>query len=391
MPDILSEIKRMGDTKNSPPRSKKSKKPVKSTEQEKKYAPIDPSNVQLPKVLIMDDEQATEYQRLTLDQIGVAAFIESVSQFAQTTEIAANILQRNYREVKGYGAYRHFAKWCYTALVAERLFPKDALRQYQHDFAFAGCQVIANCLYQKRPIRCYWIDKALVEVLKDAALPSNVGNMDRILPGGVFFLPNDTVISPDGYSVTWVAFMHLIPGEFDEYHSIRICTSLGPLNIRYYSCADLSIYDSATRLPHRPYGIVNCSPNEIDQKVEQEFLDTLNRLVIGVLLYLQTYPDRDNWMVSDVSADLAESGRRQSKKSKDNLLSPCWIGKGFDRNRDVKPINKRHQKTQSTRERGPIAIHWRRGHIRNQVCGKGRKERKQISIPWVLVNSGNAE
>ena len=122
------------------------------------------------------------------------------------------------------------------------------------------------------------------------------------------------------------------------------------------------------------------------EEVDAEWLEEVGRVVFGTFLIMNARPE------------LVERSRlvRKLPESKGGreFWSPNIIGRRYKIKREVPRVGPDGKFIITQREHGTHAsprAHWRRGHMRQQPIGTGRKERKEIWIEPVFVCGSNLE
>lgn len=281
-------------------------------------------------------------------------------------------------------------------LVAERLSTQIyALFQMWNGERLGFAEQIAWTLSTyiaqlKAPI--YWMQRDLLQALMHTRMPKSVGHLARPMPCAVIMLPIGLVQTPDQESVDFIGFYHFVGGEKLPDIVIprngKVVVPSAPQGDRlwvftvtnggtmYASSSDLKVEDGCLELDQgtwRPSPIEEVEIlRENPVEVEQAFLRTIESLALQTILLMQSRPD----LIDGDATARSFKGVSNTKK----LLprQPRWVGRDY-KIRTKGPGTGHHASPES---------HWRQGHERRVVVGKGRLERRWRWFEPVLVNAG---
>lgn len=315
--------------------------------------------------------------------------LEDLRKQVRNTPEYKLLTEKKYRTPKGYEDYSAVAEKVGIQSYNFRLRP-DMLDE-NIDFAGTMAAVLSTHLSRlKCPV--YWIAAELLEAISKTDLPPHVVEMQRPVKEGIFMIPKGALITPDGEHVDHICFQHCLVGDpVISLASGSLIFYLGPTQYNklntFTTVASGIAYASTTGLKQQSdggllWGEWNPSENigrfghkANPQEIEQSFLRQMDSIVIQILLYMQTRPN-----AVEMGAMVGFGGGKsamQSKKQAAVLLNPTWIGKDYRSPRT---------RTTPTRTHASPAMHWRRGHWRQQPVGEGRTERKWVWIQPLLVN-----
>jgi hypothetical protein len=312
----------------------------------------------------------------SLDEVGY-----QLKLLATKSIYFAEFSKRQFHNPRGYVQWEK----CITEL-AFNLIASDNVEPQMMDYASINSSVLLRNIYENsaQTFPCYWLDANLLQAFLNTDLPDFMG-IKRSQQYGIIFLPQNTLHSPDGYSVNWIVFAHRLKGEVchtwfpahgwvtQNYTEdmLQIFTALGQQNILYFSGCSLSRTDD-NGLPYREKQLFLDQEN--NAQAERDFVDQLLSITMQCLLWLQLYQPTES------TPSGVGFGAAKSQKSQISHLKPRWIGQGYQ-----PKYSSRYSHSNKSTERQSPRTHWRRGHWRSQRFGQGKLLVKTIWIEPTLV------
>ncbi len=304
---------------------------------------------------------------------------------SRVTEVEEYSLLRRmrYANPNGYLPYEKAVEWsCASLLACQITFSTVAVL----DFVSRVTTYVVQRVAQKQG-PAFWLTSDLQSALLETDTPNHVTGMMRVIPCGMLFLPsNSALVSPDGEPVQVIFFSHLLKEEEFTYtlagqkaltHVENDCVQWGVIMASgTLYAANLGVdQDEGLNLGNNDYrGMVTA---EVNISEEDQFLEQVGKLVLQVLLILQTRPD-----LVEEATPLGFGGTRKQggRKDQEALLRPRWIGKTYR--------VRRESFTEPVGTHSSPRMHWRRGHHKRVPVGERSKgQRKWVWIEPVLVNA----
>lgn len=140
-----------------------------------------------------------------------------------------------------------------------------------------------------------------------------------------------------------------------------------------------------------PYGV--CMTLDLSHSEESDLHEDIPtrdsmrhalRMGRNLLSYLKVYPNDKEEISTKISSTLPISQLEKRDKQPSPGHPITVVGREFKLQREE---SQGERKGHGGSHASPT-IHWRRGHFRNQVCGKGNQDRKMIWLQPTLVGAG---
>lgn len=338
---------------------------------------------------------------------------------------------KKYTNPRGYLPYKEVIQLMSSQILNGYKYPWDLITT---DFATHTATTI-NTQIASTKAPAYWLSQSLLESFLHTDLPNWICEMQRPIPMAILMLPRGIIHSPDGESINYVAFRHTkafenpptinfnhqkIITEVKSYDYVtwNTVTQSGTV---YASCIGLQM-SAEGELDHgqHNFGGYEQLGIEIDEKAENNFLRTVDKILLQTLLLMQIRPNIVSTAIEEITTHSSGLGFLTSKKQvPQSTWSPNWIGKDYVAkkvNTYIKEDNssvvfsglhgeslsaswkslgeaKPHPKISAkippvearSSQRQP---HWRRGHFRRIVVGsKTENQRQWHWFEPVLVNA----
>lgn len=358
------------------------------------------------------DENGVRQQRLkdilkpglspvtTIIDIAAKAFPQLVDMF----------YPRQYENVGGYHSPRHCCLLL-ANVVAE------CLRYGFHNSPTAYRLLmpgLKNMVDKRMPL--FFISPTLLEAIKQTTFASDINWEEMRLPyeSGAFILPRGGFEHPTDGEVSMIVWSRTEANS--EYappvKSLPICKTkhagfalvgLCPEQPIWYQLALNAKFDSTLKLGNmfhleegQAFPTVKKSAPALDEDVsavDAEFLEQMAVIAFGTFLAMQARPELVD------AAKMLKSVPAKGDKPRREFWAPNIIGARYKLKREV-PKAVKGLPFQFQPESGAVPpqgrcigthasprLHWRRGHIRQQPYGPGRKEKKTIWIEPCLIGA----
>jgi hypothetical protein len=249
----------------------------------------------------------------------------------------------------------------------------------------------------------FFIAPLLLEAIELTDFADDINWVEMKLPydHGIFMLPKNALIHHEDGPVSMILWSRLTPGEYpppvgglptikvhnNGFRLLALChenltwyvsvlTEEISQTLRFRNMFNL---DKGSEHPSLPKLSSMCD-EELTTK-DQEFSEQIAVIAFGTLMAMNARPE------------LIDRGKLERRVTKRDDVKEFWspnvIGIRYKHRREVpKVVDGKFQFTD--RVAGTHAsprFHFRRGHMRQQACGKGLKERKSIWIMPVAVNA----
>lgn len=181
-----------------------------------------------------------------------------------------------------------------------------------------------------------------------------------------------------------------------EYRSMDLATAMDTvLSAKLASLRERRLAAGGEVMQHEGVSVVDNSPKmaaervDIDSRRYPVYRDAL-RLVVNALCYVTAYPDdiETVWpkgTPESLKQKVLQGKGKEVQRAKSKLAALGYVPIHVCGNRIVEQPPVTHG------GRGGHALHWRRGHWRNQVHGPARSLRKLIWVMPVLVGSRDGD
>lgn len=293
-------------------------------------------------------------------------------------DIWRQVYPRSYAQIGGW----HSPKDAAFVHAGCHLSAEAMKKRHTYQDSAASCMSFATILCDEHEMPTFFVSRTLLEAVEMSDPPSDLPFSEIKMPfsGLTFVLPIGTgVISPSGEEVSFISIGRLERGR--SFLPAPRSTSAAPCNILFigfgasapspvWACSLSDIDGSAaigklrvsTQMDPEPCIKAQDNSTLVSMDdAENEFCRRVNWMAVGILLAMTARPE------------LIERGRllKKARGNRRELWSPNVIGRGFraagrEAREDAAGISPR--------------MHWRRGHFRNQACGKGRTERR---VAWI--------
>jgi hypothetical protein len=308
------------------------------------------------------------------------ALVKLLNQATKKSKYYKQLTQNKYRHLKGYVEYDDVMFEIARIRYSYDSYPIDF---FQTDFVHKNCLLtIADFL--ANDFKPLWLSPNLFQAFQHTDIPSQLQSFHRVVKNGILFLPYG-LKTPDGADIRWVIFSHNLATDIFPDVNIRnniLTTYKNNYDSLTFSCYDSDRYQySSNRALYLIDGKLNTEQGKdnfiirtderTDENVEKKFMETLFNLIINTLIYLQTYEEKIITEPTKIN---------KNKAPNKNKLEPYIVGENYKTKTLVEKINNKigAKKTQ----------HWRRGHYRNQICGKrNNPDHKLVWIEPVLINA----
>lgn len=300
-------------------------------------------------------------------------------------------IYKPYKKVKNYPDFREAANGLAMSTLTAVAMGLNNIDTTLQEVAYSAKFVASY------PTPVYWLEEKLVEAFLETEIPANLSLLeDPAIPYFILMLP-PLLKNPDGELLKFVFIHHLEKDsktesfEFGDNFLHHI--NCGKDKLRWVTAlSNGGAYSMTVELPEfgtesLKYGEFEIHPfvhyAGVNQDVftENDFIDSVNKLVINTLLYLKCF--NEEAFSEDVDTEIVVAagmgfGKKNKPASPTNLLNPVWIGKGYEQrqrkaNKADDEISRRYQ------------IHtkhfWRRGHYRYVPIGK--REEGQRKLTWI--------
>jgi hypothetical protein len=312
--------------------------------------------------------------------------IKKLNQETRKSPYYAKLTERKYRHLSGYTEYDEV-----MLDIARTRFVYDyySIEQFKEDFIHRTSLILINSMFVDG-FSSFWLSPDLFTAFLHTDLPDKLYTFRRVIKNCVLFLP-EGLYTPDRTSVKWLLFNHRLQNEamysveigknkiypiMNDSDSLSI-TFYDAMRYQYSTNRSLSLKEGKFVSDHKNENFILRTNEKSDEDVEKRFMDKVFNVVVNVLLFLQTYEEKELAQYLDVKVAQKQRSVKPSKKPK---LEPYVIGAKYKtKQQSVKREGAQtHKKIQ----------HWRRGHYRNQTIGS--RENPQHKLVWIepmLINA----
>ena len=323
-------------------------------------------------------------------EISDREMVKKVNSLTRKSPFFAKFNQLKYKSPKGYIEYETATFQLARLLTCCQFIPPANIEQ---DFSQTIALIILNQAYQQG-FAAYWLAENLFDAFNNTNLPTQLGEIKRVIPCGLLFFP-PKLKNPDGQALKWIMFYHHLAGE--KFLPIPLPNSeLQVATPQAEQLAWFTVLDDKTQYAisrelkfeagNLSYDSDNFYINEtleyegknIATQTEKDFCDRVTELLIQVLLYLQLKPE----VVQPVT--VSSVPRRSQKVSKKQKLAAKIIGSDYQ----VKSERIQSSSGGIGTRKSPIT-HWRRGFYKWQPIGSRQESQRKHKLIWVepvLVN-----
>ncbi len=308
---------------------------------------------------------------------------------------------RRYRNVPGYAPSAVAAGVSYRCLLsllhferAEPPRPGAVDRQEAAEIAQGLFVMYTAVQLIRHRVPTWFVGKEMFEALANTTPPSvTVSELKLPVPAGVFLLPQDAEVeySPPAFLAWSVEGGELpaLPGALAGNPTAKIAWEcLGELNLPHKYLHLLAVtFDPATG-PNGLGQILFSASVPLDQAIDINRMtkvdigdttlaeagqtgvdDGIRNFFVNAVLLMANYPEM---LETGSLLERAKERIGRGPVTKTEYWAPNWLGRRYKR-------VKRSDGMSESSHASPM-FHWRKGHWRNQACGEGRKDRKQVWI-----------
>ncbi|MEB3219959.1 MAG: hypothetical protein VKN72_27520 [Nostocales cyanobacterium 94392] len=272
------------------------------------------------------------------------------------------IVLRPVVHVDGYASYEKVCSY-----VANSYFSRDeeSLKTGIKNDRYESRYIPLYTLFKVGQAKCpaYWVASDLLEALLQSSLTVEAQNLNWAMKTGIFMLPKNVILSPENKSINAIYW----------YYDTEKNTLL-------WACND---NDSAfyRKLPLNAYKIYIDS-QDIDPSAVNKFNEYLQSIFLRLILIMQCRPELID--AADTQQKITVN-RGFGKAQAQDLYQPLWIGQGYRLKHEATTVSSGDAENKQGGSKRP---HWRKGFIRNQPYGEGRRKTKLVWIEPVLVMGG---
>lgn len=297
-----------------------------------------------------------------------------VARKAKQTKYYKRLVSRNFRRYSEYPDYKSIAiDMAVNLMTADTGIPMKGLEG--DDPAYVAMLFSSWLAWSNPTFPVYAIKRELAEAFMHTETPSHVCAMKQVFNYALFLIPNGLIRNPDGKFCTWLFVTHLLPGDYLKYEQgykkfvADVTSSFIPVKagiarhdhkLQWATTLDSTYaYGNVMELPSdgdRPvlgeFILHSFSDETKNLKAENQFTQTIDNLILQVMLYLQTPKQKQVLVTPDKTTSLHQTRGFDPHSPQD----PIWIGADYTQN----VIKKPHQ---GGTHASPTT-HWRSGHWR---------------------------
>lgn len=305
-------------------------------------------------------------------------------------------IYRPYRKLKGYPDFKDTAAVLAMTIDAAETLGLSGFNTIQKELIFTAKYIAQySC-------SVYWIAKDFVCAMINTDPPRDLSWLKKISPMIVFMLPPG-IKNPDGETVEFVCVQYMEANQvaisFKLKNQILDSINYDKNRLRWSTILNGTInYSSTSEIPENETGKLihghwQHSTNyyggyvKTEVSAEQQFISTVENLVLNTLFYLQSYPESvAEPTLEDYEVKVTKGFGAPKTKTKENecVLSPIMVGKEYQ-------VKARSANKSDLGDARKYNIHtstwWRRGHYRHVAVGKREDgERKLIWVEPVFIS-----
>ncbi|MFL9457921.1 hypothetical protein AB0758_43720 [Tolypothrix bouteillei VB521301_2] len=189
-----------------------------------------------------------------------------------------------------------------------------------------------------------------------------IDNLNWAIKTGFFMLPKGVILSPEKRSINAI-FWHYDPSEKFLYWTATDGAS--------FFCRRFLVSDNSGKFTY-------ADVQDIDPQLVKDFNEYLQSIFLRLILVMECRPELVD---SEEQQQKITVNKGFGKDAAKDFYEPLWVGRTYRIKRE------RTQEGDSSKG-GTKSPHLRKGFVRNQPHGEGRKERKVIWIEPVIVMGG---
>ncbi|WP_347566158.1 hypothetical protein [Scytonema sp. UIC 10036] len=259
--------------------------------------------------------------------------------------------------------YESYEKMC--GYVAEIFFSvtEQKLRQQLTANSTESINITAYTLYKVGEAKCpaYWASNELLTALMQSEISVEIDNLNWAVKTGFFMLPKGVILSPEKRSIDTI-FWHYDPSEKFLYWTASDGSS--------FFCRRFLVADNSGKFTY-------ADVQDIDAQLVKDFNEYLQSIFLRLILVMECRPELVD---SEEQQQKITVNKGFGKDSAKDFYEPLWVGRTYR--------IKRERTYEGESQGGTKNPHLRKGFVRSQPYGEGRKERKVIWIEPVMVMGG---
>lgn len=270
--------------------------------------------------------------------------------------------QITIRPTLSVDGYENYEKIC--SYIADTYFSVDepTLQQVIRKDYRDSRSVSFYTLFKVGQAKCpaYWVGKDLLAALIQSDLTIEADNLNWAMKTGILMLPKNVIMSPENYSVDVILW------HYDTDEELIYLTAIDKAS---YYCRRFKVFDNLRLLTHT-------DSEDVNPQIVTDFNEYLQSIFLRLMLIMECRPE-----LVDTTSEVVRVNKGFSKAQEQDFYQPLWIGRNY--------TFKREQTSSISGGTGATkSVHWRKGFLRNQPYGEGRKQRKLVWIEPVLVMGG---
>jgi hypothetical protein len=233
-------------------------------------------------------------------------FAKKINQLTRQSPFYQKFNERRYSHLKGYIEHDDVMFFLARLMTTYQYYPHSI---FDEDFTHKTSIITVDRAYREG-FGSYWLGEELFDAFLNSHLPQTVGTIKQVIPCGVLLFP-PKFRSPDGKTLKWLCFSHLIASEVIPPIK-TLSTTLQIMPTASECLSWFTILDDGTQYgANRDLKLVNnqlfhddevfiselleIRGLNIDTTTEKEFVDRVTELLIQTLLYLQRPGSLEKW------------------------------------------------------------------------------------------------
>uniref|UniRef100_UPI000D1F013D hypothetical protein n=1 Tax=Cyanothece sp. BG0011 TaxID=2082950 RepID=UPI000D1F013D len=216
----------------------------------------------------------------------------------------------NYQNVRDYGSIKNMIISCLAMTGnSDNILPSMFNQKSYLDDIVWQENVLASLSIIQNQLPLYWLEKEWLKMILKTDLPSVIDEIKMPFKEAILILPENLIISPDGFPVEFIYFKHFLAGEkgkdilIDSNFTRNYVTLKNPPKLSETITWSTTMYGlgymenlnvKAGKIIRGGFDFYNFpdtyDPKTFNQSEEKAFMVKISDLIIKTILFLQIYP-----------------------------------------------------------------------------------------------------